>query len=202
MPRRGRPSAPTGRSTRLLYLGSRYFSKRSGGSMMCMSQSTNLSPSFMTPSCVDRVGSTTRVAAPRWRRFYPGSWRLWLPRCRDGPGSSGMPSQPLDVLGEPRVEIVARPPAEILAQAIASEGAPGEIAGPEPGRRLIRGATPPRFLGTMRTSAPTASSRRRAVAPADVVRVVRQGGRRAGPPRCRQQCRRHRRCHARTPGRR
>src|SRR5207249_8500668 len=43
-------SAPTGRTTRSLNFGSRYFSKRSGGSMICMSQSTNLSPSFMLPS--------------------------------------------------------------------------------------------------------------------------------------------------------
>src|SRR5215813_3769739 len=53
VPRLGRPSAPMGRSTRLRNRGSRYFSKRSGGSMMCMSQSTNLSPSFMTPSSLD-----------------------------------------------------------------------------------------------------------------------------------------------------
>src|SRR5215510_5283800 len=50
MPRRGHPSAPIGRMTRSLNFGSRYFAKRSGGSMICISQSTNLSPSFMTSS--------------------------------------------------------------------------------------------------------------------------------------------------------
>src|SRR5918994_6214854 len=50
MPRRGRPSALVGRMTRSLNFGLRYVSKRSGGSMLCMSQSTNLRPSFMISS--------------------------------------------------------------------------------------------------------------------------------------------------------
>src|SRR5436853_2568484 len=46
-PRLGRPSLPTGTLTRCLNFGSRYRSKRSGGSMMCMSESTKRSPSLI-----------------------------------------------------------------------------------------------------------------------------------------------------------
>src|SRR5262245_2531763 len=44
------PSAPTADVTRDLKAGSRYFSKRSPGSWICISLSTNLSPSFMASS--------------------------------------------------------------------------------------------------------------------------------------------------------
>src|SRR5262245_26185664 len=44
------PSAPTADVTRDLKAGLRYFSKRSPGSWICMSLSTNLSPSFMATS--------------------------------------------------------------------------------------------------------------------------------------------------------
>src|SRR6266545_554226 len=66
-PRVGRPSAPTGTLTRSLNCGSRYRSKRSGGSMMCMSLSTNLNPSFMALSLF-----ALRPSAIGVRRLFDG----------------------------------------------------------------------------------------------------------------------------------
>src|SRR5262245_57978328 len=48
VPRLGRPSAPAGSTTRSRNFGSRYRSKRSGGSMMCMSESTKRRWSFIS----------------------------------------------------------------------------------------------------------------------------------------------------------
>src|SRR5215813_11577780 len=73
VPRLGRPSAPMGSCTRLRNLGSRYLSNRSGGSMMCMSQSTNLSPSFMTSSSLGCPLLAPRSPARHVRaEFYSG----------------------------------------------------------------------------------------------------------------------------------
>src|SRR5438552_3925879 len=61
-PRLGRPSLPTGTVTRCLNFGSRKRSKRSGGSMMCMSESTNRRPSFIACSF---LGGDDLAAEPR-----------------------------------------------------------------------------------------------------------------------------------------
>src|SRR5262245_54414097 len=57
VPRFGRPSGPTGSTTRSRNFGSRYRSKRSGGSMMCMSESTKRRWSFIPgiPLCAAAV---------------------------------------------------------------------------------------------------------------------------------------------------
>src|SRR6266436_1245060 len=81
VPRCGRPSAPMGRLTRLLNRGSRYFSNRSGGSMMCMSQSTNRSPSFMTPSWNGCPLSPRPPWTPALRGFYSDRGRSAMGSC-------------------------------------------------------------------------------------------------------------------------
>src|SRR5579875_3618249 len=74
---RGRPRMPVGppslrliaEVTRGLKAGSRYLSNRSGGSMMCMSQSTKRYPSFMRGSCCARGRwrpHPGRLGAPAW----------------------------------------------------------------------------------------------------------------------------------------
>src|SRR5437867_2257729 len=70
VPRTGRPSAPMGRITRCLNAGSRYRSNRSGGSMMCMSQSTNRSPSFMASSSASRSVLRSRLRSALVRRIH------------------------------------------------------------------------------------------------------------------------------------
>src|SRR5262249_15230057 len=73
VPRLGRPSGPMGSCTRLRNRGSRYLSNRSGGSMMCMSQSTNLSPSFMASSSLGCPLLAPRSPARHVRaEFYSG----------------------------------------------------------------------------------------------------------------------------------
>src|SRR5215510_7807572 len=63
-PRLGRPSDPTGTLIRCLNFGSRYRSKRSGGSMTCMSESTNRRPSFIAPSLYREVGRAPNAENP------------------------------------------------------------------------------------------------------------------------------------------
>src|SRR5262249_34950546 len=66
-PRAGRPSAPTAVLTRCLNFASRYRSKRSGGSMMCMSLSTNRRPSFMRVASSDPLlGSLGSAFGDPW----------------------------------------------------------------------------------------------------------------------------------------
>src|SRR6266404_4671322 len=81
VPRCGRPLAPMGRLTRLLNRGSRYFSNRSGGSMMCMSQSTNRSPSFMTPSWNGCPLPPRPSWTPALRGFYSDRGRSAMGAC-------------------------------------------------------------------------------------------------------------------------
>src|SRR5262249_33848848 len=58
----------TGTLMRCLNFGSRYRSKRSGGSMTCISESTNRRPSFIAPSLYREVGRarpTPRILSKR-----------------------------------------------------------------------------------------------------------------------------------------
>src|SRR5215475_7157872 len=63
------PSAPTADVTRDLKAGLRYFSKRSPGSWICMSLSTNLSPSFMASSVSGYYWVTKLMATSGLRTF-------------------------------------------------------------------------------------------------------------------------------------
>src|SRR5215831_4078577 len=82
-------------------------------------------------------------------------------------------AQPVDVRGEPGIEIVAGTPTSICVQAIAPERPARDVARAEPGRRLIR---PPLHLELRNDPGQRGHRvlRRRAAPPADVVRVVRQ----------------------------
>src|SRR5512132_3154983 len=75
------PSAPTADVTRDLKAGFRYFSKRSPGSWICMSLSTNLSPSFMASSVSLRYKFTAN-SVPRTNLCHIKSCRTESEKTR------------------------------------------------------------------------------------------------------------------------
>src|SRR5262249_26949653 len=78
-PRLGCPSDPTGTLMRCLNFGSRYRSKRSGGSMTCISESTNRRPSFIAPSLYREVGRARPT--PRILTKRPARQATRVTRC-------------------------------------------------------------------------------------------------------------------------